>query len=136
MQLLMEISIEMDTLSSHIEKTLPIKPLIQFNTNLNDVNLNNNILNNSYSIIANIDKEDLEIKKLIYYLFFFKIIVFLWKRNRKVNKTNELSRNSINNNKKENIKIYEDKGCQSDDEIENDNENNKKIMIINHKKNL
>ena len=65
MQLLMEISTEMDTLSSHIEKTLPTKPLIQYTVNSNISNLNNNIMNNSYSLIANLDKEDLEIKKLI-----------------------------------------------------------------------
>ena len=78
-QLLMEISTEMDTLSSHIEKTLPCKPINNYNI-LNN-NINNNIVNNSYSIIANLDKEDLEIKKLI-------------------NKANELSNNSISRNKK------------------------------------
>jgi hypothetical protein len=66
----------------HLEKNLPTKPILSYNNNLN--NFNNNILNNSYSIIANLDKEDLEIKKLI-------------------NKANELSRNSIKNNFNNNI---------------------------------
>jgi hypothetical protein len=92
-----------------MEKALPVKPVINY-TNINN-NLNNNVLNNSVSIIQNIDKEDLEIKRLI-------------------NKANELSQNSILNNKnnvieKKEPKTFEDKYCQSDDEIENEYNNQK-----------
>ena len=114
-QVLMEISTEMDTLSSHMEKTLPIKPVTNYTNNFGN-NINNNIINNSYSIIANLDKEDLEIKNLI-------------------NKANELSKNSINSNKnKEEIKTFEDKCCQSDDEIINDYNNNKNDINENEDK--
>ena len=113
MQILMEITTEMDTLSSHIDQTLPIKPIITYNTTnySNNININNPLIN-SQSIIANIDKDDLEIKNLI-------------------NKANQISLNSINNNINNNknegeIKTYEDKGCQSEDEIENDYNNGSK----------
>ena len=103
-QLLMEISTEMDTLSSHMETALPIRKITYTPTTNN---IANNPMTNSYSIIANIDKDDLEIKNLI-------------------EKANQLTNNSKNIKKEEEIKTYEDKGCQSEDEIENDGENEDK----------
>ena len=102
-QLLMEISSEMDTLSSHMEQALPIK---QINYTSPNINIISNPLVDSHSIMASLDKDDLEIKNLI-------------------NKANELSNNN-NIKKEEEIKTYEDKGCQSEDEIENDGENEDK----------
>jgi len=96
-QLLMEISTEMDTLSSHMEQALPIR---QINYTSPNNNIISNPLVNSHSILASLNKDDLEIKNLI-------------------NKANELSNNN-NIKKEEEIKTYEDKGCQSEDEIENE----------------
>ena len=98
LQLLTEISTEMDTLSSHLEEVLPP---IKFNIDYTPQYNTNNI--NSISYPVNLDNQDLEIKKLI-------------------EKANDLTNNSILNKKVEengNIKTYEDKCCQSDDEIEN-----------------
>ena len=73
----MEISTEMDKLSSHMEQAFPIRQI-------NYTSPNNNIISNplviSHSILASLDKDDLEIKNLI-------------------NKANELSNN--NNIKKD-----------------------------------
>ena len=102
-QLLMEISSEMDTLSSHMEQALPIRQINYISPNINIIS---NPLVDSHSIMASLDKDDLEIKNLI-------------------NKANELSNNN-NIKKEEEIKTYEDKGCQSEDEIENDGENEDK----------
>jgi len=96
-QILMEISTDMESLSSHIDKTIPIKPLEpvkQNNYNYND-NYNANIT------FHNMDKEDLEIKKLI-------------------NQANELSNNSKLNNNINQFKSYEDKCCQSDEDVNNE----------------
>ena len=97
LQLLLEISTEMDTLSTHLEKVLPSPTYNKIDYNLNTF---------SYPINNNLDNQDLEIKNLI-------------------EKANALTNKSIlNKNKEENgesnhIKTYEDKCCQSDDEIEN-----------------
>ena len=97
LQLLLEISSEMETLSSHLEKVLP-------SPKYNNIEYNPN--NYSYPIINNnIDNQDLEIKNLI-------------------EKANAMTNKSILNKSKEengdvnNVKTYEDKCCQSDDEIE------------------
>ena len=116
LQLLMEISSEMDSLTSHLEKVLPspIKYNIDYNI-VNPVPTIPIIQNYSLPPVPNYDQEDLEIKKLI-------------------NKANELTNNSIlnknnidinNSMNKNEIKIYEDKACQSDDEIEIENSYNK-----------
>jgi hypothetical protein len=42
MQILMEITTDMDNLSTHIEQTMPIKPLPLISNNINDYNYNNN----------------------------------------------------------------------------------------------
>ena len=97
LQLLLEISSEMDTLSKHLEKVLPSPTYSHIEYNPNTF---------SYPINNNMDNQDLEIKNLI-------------------EKANALTNRSIlNKNKEENgeanqIKTYEDKCCQSDDEIEN-----------------
>jgi len=97
LQLLLEISTEMDTLSTHLEKVLP-------SPSYSNIDYNPNTF--SYPINNNMDNQDLEIKNLI-------------------EKANALTNKSIlNKNKEENgeanhIKTYEDKCCQSDDEIEN-----------------
>ena len=103
LQLLMEISSEMDSLSSHLEQVLP-NP-IKYNIDYKITNAINNIP--TYTPPTNLDQEDLEIKKLI-------------------NKANEMTNNSILNKKSEinnsinnEVKTYEDKGCQSEDEFEN-----------------
>ena len=106
LQLLMEISSEMDALTSHLEKVLPSPT--KYNVDYNIINPAPTIpIIQNYSLppVPNYDQEDLEIKKLI-------------------NKANEMTNNSILNNKNEN-KIYEDKACQSDDEIEIENSYNK-----------
>ena len=113
LQLLMEISSEMDLLSSHLEKVLPspIKYNIDYSiTNINNIPTVPIIQNLPLPPVPNYDQEDLEIRKLI-------------------NKANEITNNSILNPKnndinnsissKKEIKIFEDKGCQSDEEIEN-----------------
>ena len=82
----MEISSEMDTLSSHMEQALPIRKINYTSTNNNIIS---NPLVNSHSIMESLDKDDLEIKNLI-------------------NKANELSNNN-NIKKEEEIKTYEDK---------------------------
>ena len=117
LQLLMEISSEMDTLTSHLEKVLPspIKYNIDYNI-VNPVPTVPIIQNYSLPPVPNYDQEDLEIKKLI-------------------NKANEITNNSILNKNKmmdlnnslnnNEIKMYEDKACQSDDEIEIENSYNK-----------
>ena len=98
LQLLAEISTEMDTLSSHLEEVLaPIRFKTEYSIQINTNNFNN------ISPPVNLDNQDLEIKKLI-------------------EKANDLTYNSILNKKVEengNTKTYEDKCCQSDDEIEN-----------------
>ena len=110
LQLLMEISSEMDALTSHLEKVLPSPTKYNIDYNISNPAPTIPIIQN-YSLppLPNYDQEDLEIKKLI-------------------NKANEMTNNSIlknnNNNKNEN-KIYEDKACQSDDEIDIENSYNK-----------
>ena len=111
LQLLMEISTDMESLSSHIEKTMPIKPLppikLDYNNNNNyDIN-KNSFINNANISFANLDKDDLEIKQLI-------------------EKANHLSNISRLNNqiKPPEIKTYEDKCCQSDEDIDNNDYNN------------
>ena len=98
LQLLAEISTEMDSLSSHLEEVLaPIRFKTEYSIQINTNNFNN------ISPQVNLDNQDLEIKKLI-------------------EKANDLTNNSILNKKVEengNNKTYEDKCCQSDDEIEN-----------------
>ena len=124
MQLLLEITSDMETLSSHIEKTMPIKPLPPINNDINNYNFNNNYTSNANISFANLDKEDLEIKQLI-------------------NKANELSNISKLNNMKNEIKTFEDKCCQSDEENdynnqEEDNErsdNNINYNNVNEKRN-
>ena len=125
LQLLMEISSEMDQLTTHLEQVLPSP--IKYNI---DYKITNPIITNNLPVVPiiqnytlppvpNYDQEDLEIKKLI-------------------NKANEMTNNSILNknnnidinesmsNKNNNeVKIYEDKGCQSDEELENSYNNNK-----------
>ena len=113
LQLLMEISSDMDALTSHLEKVLPspIKYNIDYKiTNpIIDVPTMPIIQNYSLPPVPNYDQEDIEIKKLI-------------------NKANEMTNTSIlnknnvelnNSMSNKEIKIFEDKGCQSDDEIEN-----------------
>ena len=114
LQLLMEISSDMDALTTHLEKVLP--PPIKYNI---DYKISNPIpimpalpIVQNYSLppVPNYDQEDLEIKRLI-------------------NKANEMTNNSILNNNNldinnnisniNKIKIFENKGCQSDDEIGN-----------------
>ena len=113
LQLLMEISSDMDALTSHLEQVLP-SPM-KYNI---DYKITNPILDipkipvistSPLPPVPNYDLEDIEIKKLI-------------------NKANQLTNNSIlhknnidiNNSMSNNeIKIYEDKGCQSDNEMEN-----------------
>ena len=95
LQLLSEISTEMDTLSSHLEEVLPPSPK-KYDYIYP--------ISNPPIISYPTDNQDLEIKKLI-------------------EKANELTNNSILNNKKEEngenkVKTFEDKCCQSDDEIE------------------
>ena len=120
LQLLMEISMDMDALTSHLEKVLP--PPIRYNIDYKIDNYKYNYVTNipsismpiiqNYSLppVPNYDQEDLEIRKLI-------------------SKANEMTNNSILN-KNSNIevnrntntnerKILEDKGCQSDEEMEN-----------------
>ena len=98
-QLLMEISTDMESLSSHIDKTMPIKPIPPVILN-NYSDINNNYTNMANISFAHLDKEDLEIKQLI-------------------NKANELSNMSKINRQNE-IKTFENKLCQSDED--NDNE--------------
>ena len=93
----MEISTEMESLSSHIDKTIPIRPYEPVTTN--NYNYNDNYMANM--TFHNMDKEDLEIKQLI-------------------NQANELSNRSKLNNNFNQIKSYEDKYCHS----EEDNNNN------------
>ena len=128
LQLLMEISSEMDMLTSHLEKVLP-SPSTRFNI---DYKITNDIPNQLYSPspVTNFDQEDLEIKKLI-------------------NKANEMTNNSIltkrnyegNNSVKNNeVKVFEDKGCQSDDEYESsfrnpESENNRIQYDYNNNRN-
>ena len=106
LQLLMEISSEMDMLTSHLEKVLP-SPSTRFNI---DYKIVNDIPNQLYSPspVTNFDQEDLEIKKLINKANEMT-------NNSILNKRNYEGNNSINNNE---AKIFEDKGCQSDDEYE------------------
>ena len=89
----MEISTDMESLSSHIDKTMPIKPIPPVILN-NYSDINNNYTNMANISFAHLDKEDLEIKQLI-------------------NKANELSNMSKINRKNE-IKTFENKLCQSD----------------------
>ena len=98
LQLLNEISSDMDNLSLHLEKVLPSPKL---------VNIDNNIVNISSFPIPNFDKEDFEIKKLID------------KANNMVNNSILNTKNDINNSISKEVKTYEDKGCQSDEELEN-----------------
>ena len=119
LQLLMEISSDMDALTSHLEKVLP--PPMKYNI---DYKISNPIpimpvlpIVQNYSLppVPNYDQEDLEIKRLI-------------------NKANEMTNNSILNNNNidinnsmsnnNEVKIFENKGCQSDDEIGNNFHNN------------
>jgi hypothetical protein len=106
LQLLMEISSEMDMLTSHLEKVLP-SPSTRFNI---DYKIINDIPNQLYtpSPVSNFDQEDLEIKKLINKANEMT-------NNSILNKRNYEGNNSINNNE---VKSFEDKGCQSDDEYE------------------
>ena len=101
LQLLSEISSDMDMLSSHLEEVLPSPNPIKYNIDYPIINPKLDSL--SYSSPINMDNQDLEIKKLI-------------------EKANNMTNNSIlgNKNKDDNgeVKIYEDKCCQSDDEIE------------------
>jgi hypothetical protein len=102
LQLLNEISSDMDILSFHLEKVLPSPKL--FNINSNIVNISNNI---SSFPIPNLDKENFEIKNLID------------KANNMVNNSILNSKNDINNSINKEVKTYEDKGCQSDEELDN-----------------
>ena len=100
LQLLSEISTEMDTLSTHLEEVLPKEKPLKYNVMYP---INNPIIS-SNDIPYPDDKQDLEIKKLI-------------------DRANELTNDSILYKKREEngeskIKTYEDKCCQSDDEIE------------------
>ena len=125
LQLLMEISSEMDQLTTHLERVLPSPIKYNIDYKITNPIITNNlptvpiIQNYTLPPVPNYDQEDLEIKKLI-------------------NKANEMTNNSILNknnnidindsmsNKNNNeIKIYEDKGCQSDEELENSYNNNK-----------
>lgn len=130
LQLLMEISSEMDMLTSHLEKVLPSSST-RFNI---DYKIVNDIPNQLYSPspISNFDQEDLEIKKLINKANEMTNNSILNKRNYEVN-------NSINNNNNE-VKIFEDKGCQSDDEYESSfrnpqNENSRMQYDYNNNRN-
>ena len=117
LQLLMEISSEMDALSSHLDKVLP-SPM-KYNV---DYPITNSIINiPSYStpLVNSFDKEDIEIKNLI----------------NKANEISNVNNNSIykknndiniNNSLNKEIKIFEDKGCQSADEYEFENSYNKR----------
>ena len=112
LQLLMEISADMDALTSHLEQVLPspIKYNIDYKITNPIIDIPTMPIVQNYSLppVPNYDKEDIEIKNLI-------------------NKANEMTNNSILNKKIDinnsmsdrEIKIFEDKGCQSDDEIEN-----------------
>jgi hypothetical protein len=102
LQLLCEISSDMDNLSLHLEKVLP-SPKI-FNIDSNIVNISNNI---SSFPIPNFDKEDFEIKTLIN------------KANNMLNNSILNTKNDINNTINKEVKTYEDKGCQSDEDLEN-----------------
>ena len=93
----MEISTEMESLSSHIDKTIPIRPFEPVTTN--NYNYNDNYMANM--TFHNMDKEDLEIKQLI-------------------NQANELSNRSKLNNNFNQIKSYEDKCCQSEEDNNNE----------------
>ena len=100
LQLLTEISTEMDTLSTHLEDVLPKEKPLKYNVMYP---ISNTIISPTDIPYPN-DKQDLEIKKLI-------------------ERANELTNDSILNKKREEngetkIKTYEDKCCQSDDEIE------------------
>ena len=100
LQLLSEISTEMDTLSSHLEEVLPKEKPFKYNI---IYPISNTILNPQDLSYPN-DNQDLEIKKLI-------------------EKAKVLTGDSILKQKKEEngenkIKTFEDKCCQSDDEIE------------------
>ena len=92
----------MDNLSLHLEKILP-SPKI-FNIDSNIVNISNNI---SSFPIPNFDKEDFEIKTLIN------------KANNMLNNSILNTKNDINNTINKEVKTYEDKGCQSDEDLEN-----------------
>ena len=103
LQLLMEISADMDALSSHLDQVLPPLPKYPKITNIP-----NYTIPISSSPLPNYDNDDLEIKRLI-------------------NKANEMLNDSIlskKENEKKEVKIYEDKGCQSDDDLENSEKNN------------
>ena len=99
LQLLSEISTEMDTLSTHLEEVLPKENPLKYNVMYP---ISNTVL--SPNIAYPNDNQDLEIKKLI-------------------EKANSLTSDSILNKKREEngenkVKTFEDKCCQSDDEIE------------------
>ena len=102
-QLLLEISSDMDNLSTHLEKVLPPPtPPLPMKYNIDYP------IYNAPIDIKNLDNQDIEIKKLID------------RANEMTNPNNSIlnikSNKSIENGE---IKTYEDKCCQSDDEIEN-----------------
>ena len=122
LQLLMEISSEMDALTTHLDQVLPSPTRYNIDYPISNpiINIPTTpiIQNISLPPVPNYDQEDLEIKKLIN------------KANEMTNnsilhKSNNIDINNIMSNNNEN-KIYEDKGCQSDDEIENNYNNNHK----------
>ena len=97
LQLLLEISTEMDSLSTHLDKVLPSPTYKNLDFSPNTF---------SYPINNNFDNQDLEIKNLI-------------ERANSLTNKSILDKNKEENGEVKHIKTYEDKCCQSDDEIEN-----------------
>ena len=97
LQLLLEISTEMDSLSTHLDRVLPSPTYKNLEFSPNTF---------SYPINNNFDNQDLEIKNLI-------------ERANSLTNKSILDKNKEENGDANHIKTYEDKCCQSDDEIEN-----------------
>ena len=95
LQILREISTEMESLSSHLERVIP---KINYSRNNNNFNVGYHYNTSNYN---NYDKEDMEIKDLI-------------SRVNQMNNINNNYNNYINN--RDFKKAYEDKFCQSEDE--------------------
>ena len=102
LDILKEISSEMESLSIHLDKVMP-----KFNYNRYEDSFSNNNFNVGHKYTTsiqtfnnNLDKEDIEIQNLI-------------------NKVNKITKTNNNyNNLNNSIKTFEDKCCQSEDEID------------------
>jgi hypothetical protein len=123
LQLLSEISSEMDALTAHLEKVLPPPPpppkiSVDYGLSTPLPMIPIMPLPQTYSLppVPNYDQEDLEIKKLIKKANEMTNNSILYKNNNDIN-------NSMSSNIKE-IKTYENKACQSDDELGNSFSNN------------